>query len=154
MAIRAWIEHPVEFLDSQDNRFIRHVGRRFEALELQAFEPEAEAVAFPVQDLHAITWFVEEDKKHWVEDCDLDVQLDQGSQAVNGLPEVNGFGVEIDFFDLSVGTHHSGGLQKEIGSTASGSSGGFESGVHGALTFLPHQGRRHRPGAPFIGQAR
>lgn len=42
------VEHPVEFLHSQDNRFVRKVRRRFEALALQALEPEAEAVAFPV----------------------------------------------------------------------------------------------------------
>jgi len=52
-------EHPVEFLDSQNNRFLRHVWRRFEALGLQALEPKSEAVAFPVQDIHAVVRRVE-----------------------------------------------------------------------------------------------
>lgn len=39
------VEHPVELLDSQENCFVRHVGRRFEALGLQPFEAKASAVA-------------------------------------------------------------------------------------------------------------
>ena len=37
---------------------------------------------------------------------DLDVQFDQGGKAVDGFSEVDGFGVQIDFFDFCVGTHH------------------------------------------------
>lgn len=70
------VEHPVEFLNSQDNRFVRHVGRRFEAFGLKALEPKAEAVSLPLQDLHAVTRLVEENKKDWVKDRDLDIQLD------------------------------------------------------------------------------
>jgi hypothetical protein len=39
------IEHPVEFLDGQDNGFVCYIGRWFGTLGLQALEPEAEAVA-------------------------------------------------------------------------------------------------------------
>lgn len=100
------VKHPVEFLDSQDNRFVRYVGRCFEALRLQPLEPKAEAVALPVQDLHAVARLIEEDEKHWIKDGDLDVQFDQGRQTVDGLSEVDGLGVEIHFFDFCVGTHH------------------------------------------------
>ncbi len=67
------VEHPVQLLDGQDNRFINHIRRCFKTLGLQALEPEAESVALPVQDLHAVARLVEENKKHWVEDGDLDV---------------------------------------------------------------------------------
>ena len=100
------VEHPVEFLDGQDNRFVHHVGRRFETFGLQALEPKAEAVALPVQNLHPVAWLVEEDEKHRVEHRDFDVQLDQGRQTVNGLSEVDGLGVEIHFFNFCVGAHH------------------------------------------------
>ena len=37
---------------------------------------------------------------------DLDVQLDQSGEAGDGYSEVDGLGVEIDFFDLCIGTDH------------------------------------------------
>ena len=37
---------------------------------------------------------------------DLDVQFDQSGEAVDGFLEVDGLGVEIDFFDFCVGKHH------------------------------------------------
>lgn len=100
------LEHPVEVLDSQDNRFVSHVGRRFETFGFQALEPKAEAAAFPARDLHAVARIVEENKKHWVKDRDLEIQLDQRSQAINGFSKVDGLGVEIDFFDFCIGSHH------------------------------------------------
>jgi hypothetical protein len=56
----------------------------------------------------------------WVEDCDLDVQRDQGSQTVNIFSKVDRFGVDIDFFDFGVGSHHGERAPERIGSTASG----------------------------------
>lgn len=100
------VEHPIELLDSQDNCFVSHIGRCFETLRLQALEPKAEAVALPVQDLHAVAWLVEEDEKHGVEHRDLNVQLDQGCQTVDGFSEIDGLGVQIRFFDFCIGTHH------------------------------------------------
>jgi len=45
-------------------------------------------------------------KKHRVKHRDFDVQYDQSGEAVDGFSEVDGLGVEIDFFDFCVGTHY------------------------------------------------
>jgi hypothetical protein len=45
-------------------------------LRLEALEPNAKAVALPVQNLNSVARLVEEHKKHWVEHRDLDIQLD------------------------------------------------------------------------------
>ncbi len=65
---------------------------------MKALEPKTEAVAFPIQNLHAVTWLVEEDEKHRVEYRDVDIQFEQCNQAINGFSKVHGlgFGVEID----------------------------------------------------------
>ena len=65
---------------------------------------------------------------------DLDIQLDQGGQAVDGFPEVDGLGVEIDFFDFRVGTHHDHGLQNQSGAQYRRGSRLFVGGVYGAVT--------------------
>lgn len=67
------VEHPVEFLDSQDNGLVRYVGGYFETLKLQTFEQKAEAVALPIQYIHPVVWFFEEDEKHGIKDGNLDV---------------------------------------------------------------------------------
>lgn len=113
------VEHPVEFLDSQDNRFVRHIGRRFEAFRLQALEPKAEAVALSIKDLYTVAWLVEKHEKYRVEHSDLDIELDQRCQAANGFSEVDVLGIEVNLFDFGVGTHHACGLHKKIGNTAS-----------------------------------
>ena len=102
------VEQPIEFLDGQDNRFVAGLRRHFEALGFQALEPEAEAVALPVQHFDPITRLVEEDEEHGVEHGDFDIQFYQGSKAVDGLSKVHGLGVEVDFFDFAVGAHHAG----------------------------------------------
>lgn len=81
---------------------------RLEALGIQALEPQAKAVALPIQNLHPIAGAVEEDEQHWVEHGDLDIQFDQSGQTVDGFSKVHGLGVEVDFFDLGIGTHHAG----------------------------------------------
>ena len=53
-----------------------------------------------------ITWAIQENEKHGIEHRDFNIQLNQSGQAVNGFSKVHGFGVEIDFFDFCVGTHH------------------------------------------------
>jgi len=63
---------------------------------------------------------VEENEKHGIEYRDFDIQLDQCGQAINGFSKVDGLGVEIDFFDFGVGSHHGGLAPEGIGSTASG----------------------------------
>lgn len=62
------------------------------------------------------TGLVEKDVKHQVEHRALDIQLDQGSRAVDGFSEVNGLWAEMDFFDFGVGTHHVGWLLRKFGS--------------------------------------
>ena len=52
------------------------------------------------------TRLVEKDEKHRVEHSDFDIQLDQGGQAADGISEVDGLGIEVNFFDFGVGTHH------------------------------------------------
>ncbi len=100
------VEQPVQFLDVQDDGFVGGVGRGFETLGFQALEPKTEAVALPIEDFHSVTGAIQKNEKYRVEDRHLDIQLDQGGQAVDGLSEVHGFGVEVDFFDFGVGTHH------------------------------------------------
>lgn len=62
---------------------------------------------------------IQKNKNHWVEYRDFNIQLDLGGQAVDGLSEVDGLGVEVHFLDFGVWTHHGALLLKEIGSTAS-----------------------------------
>ena len=101
------VEQPVQFLDGQDNGFIGGVWRSFEAFGFEALEPEAEAVALPVQHLDAVTGFIEENEKDGVEHGDFNVQLNQGSETADGLSKIHRLGVEVDFFDFAVGAHHS-----------------------------------------------
>lgn len=100
------IKYPIKLLDGQHNVFIGSIGRGFETLGFQALEPQAEAVALPIQHLDAVSGFVEEDEKYGVEHRDLDFQFDQYGQAVDGLSKVHGFGVEVDSPDFTVGMHH------------------------------------------------
>ncbi|MNL52847.1 hypothetical protein D3C87_1760520 [compost metagenome] len=116
------IEHPVEFLDGQNDRLVGGVRRCFESLGLEALEPKAEAVALPIQYLYSVAGLVEENEKHRVEYCDFNIQLDQRSQAVDGFSEVHRLGVQIHFFDFGIGSHHGELAPKGIGSTASGIS--------------------------------
>ena len=105
-SLYAWIKR---YSKSQEERQQHAELRRlrcFEALRLQPLEPKAKAVALPIQNLHSVSRFVEEHEKHRIEHRDLDVQFDQRSEAINGFSEVGGLGVEIDFFDFGVGTHH------------------------------------------------
>jgi hypothetical protein len=51
---------------------------------------------------------VEEDEKHGVEHRHFDVQLDQSREAIDGFSKIHGLGVEVDFFDFDVGSHHDG----------------------------------------------
>ncbi|UOB22683.1 hypothetical protein MRY17_18385 [Pseudomonas orientalis] len=81
----------------QASRVIRYV---------QALEPKAEAVALPLQNLPAVAGSVEENEKYRVERCHFYIQLDQCGEAVDGFSEVHGLGLEIDFFDFGVGSHH------------------------------------------------
>src|SRR3546814_11422409 len=71
-----------------------------------ALEPKAKTVALPIEDFHSITVAIQENEQHGVKHRDLDIQFDEGGQAVDGLSKVNGLGVQINFFDFGVGTHH------------------------------------------------
>ena len=51
-AVKA-IEHPVEFLDGQNDRLVGGVRRCFESLGLEALEPKAEAL--PLNVSHSVT---------------------------------------------------------------------------------------------------
>ncbi|WP_422124863.1 hypothetical protein, partial [Pseudomonas viridiflava] len=116
------IEQPVQLLNGQDNRLVGGIGRCFESLRFQAFEPKAEAVALPVHDFHSVARLVEENEKYRVEHGNLDIQFDQRSQAVDGFSKVHRFGVEVNFFDFGVGSHHGARAPESIGSPASGIS--------------------------------
>ncbi len=100
------VKQPVQFLNRQHDGFVCLIGRCFETLGLQAFEPKAAAVALPVKDFHSVTRAIQKNKKHGVEHGNLDVQLDQFSQAVNRFSKVHQFGLEVHFFDFGVGSHH------------------------------------------------
>jgi hypothetical protein len=72
------------------NRFVSDIGSSFESIRIQALEPQAEAVTFPVQNLHAVARLVEGSEEHRVEHGDLEVQLDQCRQAIKGFSGVDG----------------------------------------------------------------
>lgn len=95
-------------MHGQDDGFVGGVWGRFETLGFEALEPQAEAVAFPVQHLDAVTGLIEEDEEYGVEHGDFDVQLDQGGEAVDGFSKIHRLRVEVDFFDFAVGAHHCG----------------------------------------------
>ncbi|MNJ14357.1 hypothetical protein D3C81_551010 [compost metagenome] len=69
----------------------------FNTPRLQALEPKTEAVALPVEDFHPVAVVTQENKKHRVEHCDFDIQLNQSSQAVDGLSKAHGPRIEIHF---------------------------------------------------------
>jgi len=91
-----------------------------EALGLEALKPKTEAVALPVKDFHSVTVAIQKYEKHGIEDSDLYIQLHQGRQAIDRFSKVDGLGIQVHFLDFGVGRIMAGGLQKEIGSTASG----------------------------------
>ena len=114
-------------MDSQDNRFVRDAGRRFETLGFQAREPKAEAVSLPLQNIHTVASLVLKDEKHGIKHRDLDIQLDQGTEAPMHFRKSTGIFSNLRRDALA------GGLQNEIGSAASGITRGLEDGVHRAL---------------------
>lgn len=109
------VELPVGFLNIQDNGLISGVWRGFEAFRVEALEPKAESVSLPVQDLQAVSRFVEKHEDYGVEHRHFDIQYDQRGQTLNGPSEV-------DWLTLASGRIMACVLQKEIGSTASGIS--------------------------------
>lgn len=56
------VEQLVKLLHAEGYRLVRVVGRCFETLGLQALEPKTEAVAPPIQSLHAVAGLVEKDE--------------------------------------------------------------------------------------------
>ena len=65
-----------------------------------------QTVALPVEYFHPMTVAIQEDEEYRVEHCDFDIQLELRRQAVDGLSKVQRFGVEVNFFNFSVGSHH------------------------------------------------
>ena len=100
------VEQPVQFLNRQDDHFVCRVGRCFKTLGFEALEPKAKAIALPVQNFDSGSGLIKENKQHRVEHRDLDIQFDQSSKTIDGLSEVDRLGVEVNFFNFGVGTHH------------------------------------------------
>ena len=99
--------HPVtSAVPGPSARWRRPYNREMLKRRLHALETKAEAVAHPVQDAYLVTKAIQNNKKHGVEHSDLYVQFDQHSKAVDGLSEVDEFGIEVDFFDFGVGSHY------------------------------------------------
>ena len=65
-----------------------------------------QTVAMPVQNFHLAADAIEEDEQHGVEHSNLDIQLDQRGQAIDGFTESDRPGIEVNSFDPGVGTHH------------------------------------------------
>ena len=74
------IQQPIQLLNRQHSGVVDILRRSFKALGLETFEPNAEAVALPIQILHSIPGLVEENEKYRVENSHFYVQLDQGSK--------------------------------------------------------------------------
>src|SRR5690606_10562179 len=125
-----------------------------ETLGLQPLEPQAEAVALPVEDFHLVAGAVEEHEQHRVEHFHLDIQRDQGGEAVDGFTEVDRLGVEVDLLDLGVGTHH--GWRAPIGKWGAQhpeDSGSFVDGVYGALTLVMRKSMTYDQGREMARHA-
>src|SRR5690606_19769947 len=112
------VQHPVQLLGGQLDGIIADIWRCFEALGLQALEPEAEAVAFPVQDLYPVAGPIQEHKQYGVEHGSIDVQLDQGCHGVDGLSEVRPLAAQLYSSRLGARTHHVENLQRVDGRPA------------------------------------
>lgn len=116
----------MQFLDD----FVSDIGRDFKTFGLQAFEPEAEAVDFPIQDLHPTERLVEDNEKHWIENRHLDIEFDQRGQVIDSFLKVDRFGVEVHFSTLTSGRIIVRKLQKKreqsIGDQASALNMGLE----------------------------
>ncbi len=106
-------------MNLQHNGFVGEIWRCFEPFRLQALESKAKAVALPIKYFRSITVAIQKNKKDGVKHRDLDIQFDQSGQAVNGFSEVHRFGVQIYFFNFSVGPHPDCWHLIEVGSTAS-----------------------------------
>src|SRR5690554_1543731 len=140
------VQHPVQLLGGQLDGIIADIWRCFETLGLQALEPEAEAVAFPVEDLYPVAGPIQKHKPYGVEHGSLDVQLDRGSQAVNGLSEVHRLGVQVDFFHFGARTHHVENLQRVYGRSAGrGQDFTCRWGLWSAYRVIAHCGGGHTP---------
>ena len=50
------IKQPIQLLDAQHNGSVGSVGRCFEPFRLETFEPKAEAVALPIEDLYSVSY--------------------------------------------------------------------------------------------------
>ena len=109
-------------MNRQHNDFVGEIWRCFEPFRLQALESKAKAVALPIKYFRSITVAIQKNKKDGVKHCDLDldIQFDKSGQAVNGFSEAHRFGVQIYFFNFSVGPHPDCRHLIEIESTASG----------------------------------
>lgn len=55
---------------------------------------------------HSVTVAIQKDKKYGVEHGNFKIQFDQGCQAINGFSEAHRLGLEVDFLDFGVGSHH------------------------------------------------
>src|SRR5690606_5968594 len=99
------VEQPVQFVDRQFDGFVTRIGFGLEALGFQSLEPQAEAIALPVENLDLAAGASEEHEQHRVEHLHLDVQLDQRRQAIDGFAEVDRLGIQINLMVLCVGTH-------------------------------------------------
>lgn len=87
------VEQPVQFLDAEDNRYVRGIGRCFGVLGLQRLEPKTEAVVFPVQNSDPVAGFFERDERFQIEDRHFYIQFYQRGEAIDGFLEVHGFGI-------------------------------------------------------------
>lgn len=128
------VEQPVQLIDRQLDGLVAGIGLGLEAFGFQTLEPQAEAIALPVEDLDLTAGAVEEHEQHGVEHFHLDVQLDQSGQAVDGFAEIDGLWVEIDLLHLGVGTHHDGAPREKWGAQHPGTDRSVEGGVYGAVT--------------------
>ena len=56
-----------------------------------------------IQHIHPVARFAETDEQHRIEHGNLDIQFNQGGQAVEGFTEIHGLGLEIHFSTPALG---------------------------------------------------
>ena len=89
---------PAELLRRDALRFGR-VSRPLEAPALQPLVEEQEAVPFPQEPLDAVGAPAAEEEERGGERAHLELLLDDGGEAVDGLPHVGAPAGEVDFAD-------------------------------------------------------
>lgn len=86
------VEQPVQLFDRQFDGLFTDIGLGLEALGLQAFEPQAGAIALPVEDLDLATGAVEEPNSTGLNTSTFMSSATRAARPLMDLRKSTGFG--------------------------------------------------------------